>query len=67
MRKYTFASLEKIVTKKGETLKKHPYLPTEEQQDAMDEFVDAMNLMAAGEKDEDGYEYELQYEYGSCN
>ena len=33
----------------------HPYIPTENQMDAMADFVDAMNLMDAGEKDEDGY------------
>jgi ATP-dependent DNA helicase 2 subunit 2 len=32
----------------------HPYLPTEEQASAMDNFVDAMDLMDAGEKDEEG-------------
>lgn len=54
VRKYTFASLETIVTKKGEVLTSHPYLPTDEQQEAMDAFVDAMDLMDAGEKDEEG-------------
>ena len=41
---------------KGELITKHPYLPTEEQLEAMENFVDAMDLMDAGEKDEDGYE-----------
>ncbi|KAI0089844.1 SPOC like C-terminal domain-containing protein [Irpex rosettiformis] len=54
VRKYPFASLERLVNKKGEVVKKHPYLPTDNQMDAMAEFVDAMNLMEAGEKDEDG-------------
>ncbi|KZT24684.1 SPOC domain-like protein [Neolentinus lepideus HHB14362 ss-1] len=54
VRKYTFASLETLVTKNGEQILKHPYLPTKEQMDAMDNFVDAMDLMEAGEKDEEG-------------
>ncbi|KAG7096429.1 hypothetical protein E1B28_003866 [Marasmius oreades] len=54
VRKYTFASLDRLVSKKGEVLTEHPYIPTEEQQEAMDDFVDAMDLMEAGPKDEDG-------------
>jgi ATP-dependent DNA helicase 2 subunit 2 len=55
VRKYTFASLETLVTKDGNTVKTHPYLPTDDQLDAMDAFVDAMDLMEAGEQNEDGY------------
>lgn len=55
VRKYTFPSLDRLVNKKGEVVTEHPYLPTEEQLDAMDNFVDAMDVMAAGEKDEEGY------------
>ena len=55
VRKYTFASLDKLVSKKGELIAEHPYLPTEEQLDAMDKFVDSMDLMDAGDKDQDGY------------
>jgi hypothetical protein len=54
LRKYPFASLERLVNKKGEIVTKHPYLPTQEQMDAMENFVDAMDLMEAGEKDENG-------------
>ncbi|PPQ90435.1 hypothetical protein CVT25_014953 [Psilocybe cyanescens] len=57
VRKYTFASLDKLVNKKGEILTKHPYLPTQEQLEAMDKFVDAMDLMDAGEKTEYGDRY----------
>jgi ATP-dependent DNA helicase 2 subunit 2 len=57
VRKYTFASLDKLVSKTGDIITKHPYIPTKEQQEAMDEFVDAMDLMTAGEKDEEGYVY----------
>ncbi|KAF7986188.1 hypothetical protein HWV62_38598 [Athelia sp. TMB] len=57
VRKYTFGSLETLVNKKGEVVDKHPYLPTDEQQEAMDNFVDAMDLMYAGEKDEEGNRY----------
>ncbi|KAF8807166.1 SPOC domain-like protein [Phlegmacium glaucopus] len=54
VRKYTFASLDKLVSKKGELITEHPYLPTEQQLDAMDNFVDSMDLMDAGDKNEDG-------------
>lgn len=54
VRKYTFPSLDRLVNNKGEVLTKHPYMPTDEQMDAMGDFVDALNLMDAGEKDEEG-------------
>lgn len=54
VRKYTFASLDNLVSKKGEVITEHPYIPTKEQLDAMDNFVDSMDLMEAGEKDEEG-------------
>ncbi|KDQ54942.1 hypothetical protein JAAARDRAFT_196318 [Jaapia argillacea MUCL 33604] len=54
IRKYSFASLDNLINKNGEPITKHPYIPTEEQQEAMDNFVDAMDLMYAGEKDEEG-------------
>jgi ATP-dependent DNA helicase 2 subunit 2 len=54
VRKHSFASLERLVSKKGETLTSHPYLPTQEQQSAMDSLLDAMDLMDAGDKDEEG-------------
>lgn len=55
VRKYTFASLNNLVSKKGEVITEHPYIPTSTQMAAMDKFVDAMDLMEAGDKDEDGY------------
>jgi ATP-dependent DNA helicase 2 subunit 2 len=42
------------VNKKGEVLTEHPYLPTKEQVETMGKFMDAMDLMDAGEKDEEG-------------
>jgi ATP-dependent DNA helicase 2 subunit 2 len=54
VRKYTFASLDNLISKSGEKIAKHPYLPTEEQMEAMDRFVDSMDLMEIGEKDEEG-------------
>jgi ATP-dependent DNA helicase 2 subunit 2 len=59
VRRYTFASLNKLVSKKGELITEHPYLPTEEQVDAMDKFVDYMDVMDAGDKDVDGYHSSL--------
>jgi ATP-dependent DNA helicase 2 subunit 2 len=57
VRRYTFASLDKLVSKKGELITEHPYLATKEQLDVMDKFVDSMDLMDAGDKDQDGYDF----------
>lgn len=54
VRNFSFASLETLINKKGEVVTDHPYLPTDEQMEAMEHFVDAMDLMDAGEKDEEG-------------
>lgn len=54
VRHYTFPSLFTLVSRSGEKITKHPYIPTEEQLEAMDDFVDAMDLMEAGDKDENG-------------
>ena len=54
VRKYTFASFDHLVSKKGEVITEHPYIPTETQLDAMEHFVDCMDLSDAGEKDEEG-------------
>ncbi|GJJ08784.1 hypothetical protein Clacol_003003 [Clathrus columnatus] len=54
VRKYSFRSLDNLVTKNGEIITNHPHIPTETQLKAMDSFVDAMDLMTAGEEDEDG-------------
>lgn len=45
VRHYTFAPLDKVVTMKGKVLTKHRNLPTEEQDEAMSDYVDNMNLM----------------------
>lgn len=54
LRKFTFRSLDRLVSTKGEVITKHAHLPTNEQMKAMDNFVDAMDLMRAGEKDDNG-------------
>lgn len=54
LRRYRFQSLERLTLKNGEVITEHPFLPTDEQMAAMDDFVDAMDLMHAGEKDEEG-------------
>jgi len=53
LRKYTFHSLDKLYNKKGGTIEHHPNIPTDEMMTAMDKFVDSMDLMDAGEKDEE--------------
>lgn len=54
LRKWTFPSLERLISSKGELVSKHPYIPTNEQKEAMENLVDALDLMQAGEKDEEG-------------
>ncbi|BGP14574.1 ATP-dependent DNA helicase yku80 [Rhodosporidiobolus nylandii] len=54
MRQLTFPSLNRRFNRKGQRLTEHKFLPTAEQSDAMDAFVDSMDLTAAGEPDEDG-------------
>ncbi|KAG2046414.1 SPOC domain-like protein [Suillus hirtellus] len=54
VRKYTFASLENLVSKNGESVTKHPYLPTEDQLEVMGKFIDSMDIMYLGEKDDKG-------------
>jgi len=54
VRHYTFAPLDKVVTMKGKVLTKHRNLPTEEQDEAMSDYVDSMNLMKFS-TDEEGY------------
>ncbi|KAG9127750.1 ATP-dependent DNA helicase II subunit 2 [Ceratobasidium sp. 392] len=53
-RRFSFPSLERYVSKKGEVLTEHPYIPTSEMHAAMDDWVDSMDLMDAGPKGEDG-------------
>ncbi|EKM60439.1 uncharacterized protein PHACADRAFT_82428 [Phanerochaete carnosa HHB-10118-sp] len=66
LRKWSFPSLDQLVNGKGQLVMTHPYLPTEEQLETMEDLVDALNLMEAGEKDEDGnrtpwYDTRLSY------
>lgn len=55
IRHYTFPSLTTLISRTGERVSKHPYIPTPEQLEAMDKYIDDMDLMDAGEKDEDRY------------
>lgn len=55
LRKYTFRSLKHIRNRKGEELASHAYLPTKDQNDAIDAFVDSMDLMRMGEKGDQGF------------
>ncbi|KAJ4485400.1 SPOC domain-like protein [Lentinula aciculospora] len=54
IRKYTFPSLNELRNKKGEIVTEHAYLPNEKQLQVMDDFVDSMDLMEAGDKNEEG-------------
>jgi ATP-dependent DNA helicase 2 subunit 2 len=54
VRLYRFPPLDRVYTISGTVLKKHRNLPTEQLQDAMDAYVDSMDLSNFGQ-DEDGY------------
>ena len=55
VRRYAFSPLQHLLNRKGEVVTTHPFIPTDEQQDAMDAFVDAMDLSDAGPKNDEGY------------
>jgi len=54
LRNYTFQSLDRLYNKRGQPLEKHGNIPTDEMMEAMDAFVDSMDLMEV-EKDDEGY------------
>jgi hypothetical protein len=45
VRALTFPSLTHLVNRKGKVVTEHPTIPTQAQTDAMDDFVDAMDLV----------------------
>lgn len=51
VRPYQFPSLEKVITVSGKVVTEHRNLPSRDLQDAMDKFVDSMEL---DHKDESG-------------
>lgn len=53
IRSYQFPPLDRVITVSGQTLSKHRFLPSDELNDAMSEYVDAMDLSNYG-IDEDG-------------
>ncbi|GAA5821247.1 hypothetical protein JCM11251_004533 [Rhodosporidiobolus azoricus] len=54
IRAFSFASLDRLFNRKGERLSEHKLLPTAEQENAMDAFVDSMDMTTAGPPDEEG-------------
>lgn len=54
VRSYKFPPLDKVITVSGKEIHVHRNLPNDKLQDAMSDFVDAMDLSTAG-TDEDGY------------
>jgi len=54
LRHYQFPPLDKVVTLSGQTLTKHRLLPSDELEQAMSDYVDAMDLSSynVGEDDE---------------
>lgn len=55
VRKFHFASLDKLTNVKGSEVTKHALLPTDEMMESMGKFVDSMDLTQAGDKTEDGF------------
>jgi len=53
IRSYQFPPLDRVITLSGQTLSKHRFLPSDELNDAMSNYVDAMDLSNYG-IDEDG-------------
>lgn len=54
VRSYQFPPLDKVLTVTGNVLKEHRLLPSDDLQQAMSDFVDAMDLSTFG-TDDDGY------------
>lgn len=54
VRSYQFPPLDRVITVSGQTLTKHRFLPSDELNDAMSDYVDAMDLSTYGIDDE-GY------------
>jgi ATP-dependent DNA helicase 2 subunit 2 len=54
IRSYQFPPLDRVITVTGQTVTKHRLLPTDELNDAMSDYVDAMDLSTYG-VDDDGY------------
>lgn len=54
VRSYPFPPLDKVITANGTVLKKHRLLPNDNLNQAMSDYVDAMDISMFG-TDEDGY------------
>jgi ATP-dependent DNA helicase 2 subunit 2 len=54
VRMYRFPPLDRVITTSGATVSQHRYLPSDELTDAMEDYVDAMDLSTFGKGDE-GY------------
>jgi ATP-dependent DNA helicase 2 subunit 2 len=52
IRTYQFPPLDRVVTISGQTLNKHRFLPSDELNEAMSDYVDAMDLSTYGIDDE---------------
>lgn len=52
-RNYSFQSLDRLYNKRGLLIEEHPNIPTTDMLNAMETFVDSMDLMEL-EKDDDG-------------
>lgn len=60
VRSYQFPPLDKVITVSGKTVTEHRNLPSQDLQEAMDNYVDSMEL---DHKDETGYVSYLEFSY----
>lgn len=52
IRTYQFPPLDKVITITGKTLTEHRFLPSEDLNQAMSDYVDAMDISTYGQDDE---------------
>lgn len=52
IRSYQFPPLDRVITVSGQTLTKHRFLPSDDLNEAMSDYVDAMDLSTYGIDDE---------------
>jgi ATP-dependent DNA helicase 2 subunit 2 len=52
IRSYQFPPLDRVITVSGQTMTKHRFLPSDELNEAMSDYVDAMDLSGYGIDDE---------------
>jgi ATP-dependent DNA helicase 2 subunit 2 len=62
IRDIAFPSITHLFNRRNERVTEHKFLPTQEQNEAMDAFVDSMDLTNLAAKDEE----EAEYAFPTC-